>query len=826
MKFKWMMVLSILVFFIGGSYAVVILAGEDLLDEDKMEMSETSVIYDQQDKPIAKLFVENREYVTLDNIPAHLIDAFVVTEDIRFYEHHGIDLIGILRALYVDIRAGKIVEGGSTITQQLAKNTFLDHDRTFVRKIKEVIIALNLERKYTKTEILERYLNRIYFGNGAYGVQAAANLYFGKNVENLTLAESATLAALPKAPNTYSPFNNPDKAEKRRNLVLSLMKENTSVLRSQVTAEQIAAAQKEPLKAHQPTNQSDRYQAYIDYVVKEAAEQYGIQEKELYRGGYQIYTWLDPKVQHAMNEVYSNSQYFPQDGPHQKVESGMVVLDSHTGGITGMVGGREYAAKGLNRALIERQPGSSFKPIAVYAPALEKGWNPFDLLEDKRKSFSGYTPRNYDRKYRGTVTMVDAVRMSYNLPAVWLLDQIGVKFSLPFIEKFGIDLDKKDRNLAIALGGLTKGVSPLEMAQAYTTFVNHGIRNEAHAIRKIKDTSDVLIAEAEHKQTQVLSPQSAYYMHLMLEAVVQKGTGTAARIDRPVAGKTGTTQMPGSSGGNKDAWFVGYTPEYVGAVWIGFDRPDQQHVLKGGSSDAAKIFGTVMKKALKGVPVQPFQRPEGVEDLIPPVQLEPIRDLKGEFVSHDDQISYLLNWTPNRDKRVHYRIYRFQEALSDQKELLAQTAEAEFSIDAEAAHGFSYFAVPYDPESGREGAPSHIVKADLSLFQELFDKLLSDEQTDNEESPEKEQLQPAPEGEDDRQEEQDQSDEQDQQDEPVNQEQDEQTDPVQTEQPHEEEPNPPTDNDEVNEQLQNAETPPSDNKDLSGEGSETITDPQ
>ncbi|GAB7389076.1 transglycosylase domain-containing protein [Bacillaceae bacterium] len=725
---KWFFFLAIIAFFFAfAGYAAVIAAGTLMIDESKLDMSETSIIYDQNGQEVSKLYVENREYVTLDQIPPYLIDAIVVTEDVRFYEHSGVDPVAILRALYKDIRAGGKVEGGSTITQQLAKNMFLHHEKTFLRKTQEAMIAMALERKYSKQQILEMYLNRIFFGHAVYGVQTAAQFYFGKDVSELSLSEAAMLAALPKAPNTYSPFKNPEKAIERRNLVLSLMEENYEVLRSGVTKEEIERAKREELELNQEPQKENIHQAYIDYVVQEAVEKFGIPEDELYRGGYKIYTYLNPKVQQAIFDVYQNPEYFPPDGPKERVESAMVVVDPQTGGIVGMMGGRDYKAKGWNHALAKHQPGSTFKPIAVYAPALENGWKPYDLLEDSRQSFNGYEPRNYDGRYRGQVTMMEAVRLSLNVPAVWLLNEIGIDKSLEYVKKFDIRLEPEDRNLAIALGGLTKGVSPLEMAQAYTAFVRYGTMAEAHAIVRIESADETIIAEAKPQYKEVLHPQSAYYMHEMLEEAVRSGTGRAARIDRPVAGKTGTTQLPGVDGADKDGWFVGYTPEYVGAVWLGFERPDRQHVMYNASRYAANIFGEVMERALDGVPVHAFaKRPGGVEELAPPVQLTRITDLTAEL-GFDDELQIVLRWTPNADERVKYRIYRFLDS-PEQKELVGETGGAVWTerVEIGSDSWYQYFVVPYDPESGREGEPSNIAQVNLDLLPEILRDAMED----------------------------------------------------------------------------------------------------
>lgn len=714
-SWKWFIGAAVLFFILSGvAYGGMVVAGEGLMDEKQLKMVETSVIVDKDGDQAGKLFVENREYVPYNEIPEKLAKTFIAVEDERFLDHGGIDFIGIGRALYYDIMAGDMVQGASTITQQLARNAFLSHEKTVLRKTKEALIAINMERKYSKEQILEMYLNQIYFGHGAYGIQAASQLYFGKDIADLQVQQMAMLAALPKAPNNYSPFNNLEKALERKNLVLKLMEKHKLI-----TPEERKQAEEADLELLAgPAGKKEHMRTYIDYVIHEAEEKFGIPEDDLYRGGYTIHTALDQIAQRRTYEAFQNDALFPKGGAKRKVESGMVVLDARKGGITAMVGGREYVAKGLNRALIQRQPGSTFKPIAVYAPALESGWHPYDLLKDEQMSFGEYKPNNYDGKYRGKVQMYEAVRMSYNVPAVWLLNEIGVDKGVSMAEKFGIHLTKQDRNLSIALGGLTEGTSPLKMAQAYSAFSNDGVMFEAHAITKIVAKDGTVIASADPKAKEVISSQTAYYMTKMLEAVVQDGTGKNARMAWPVAGKTGTTQHPGVKGANKDAWFVGYTPYYVGAVWLGFDATDDQHYLQGGSGYAAGIFRDVMSKIHKGKPVTAFARPDGVEELQPPVKMTPISDLTARMVL-DTRLKVHLTWTPNEDERIKYRIYRFEES-PENRELMDEVVENSWVGPFDFKHYYKYAVVPYNPETDQEGELSNIAEADLTLLPELL----------------------------------------------------------------------------------------------------------
>ncbi|MBO8172371.1 MAG: penicillin-binding protein 1A [Bacillaceae bacterium] len=714
-RIKWLIGAAVLFFILSiAAYWGAVYAGSQLVDEQKLKMVEASTILDENGNEAGKLFIENREYVTLDQVPDKLEKAFISVEDARFYDHGGIDFIAIGRALYVDILAGEAIQGGSTITQQLARNAFLSHEKKILRKTKEALIAVYLDRKYSKDQILEMYLNQIYFGHGAYGVEAAAQLYFGKSVNELTVSQMAMLAALPKGPNAYSPFNNPEKALERRNLVLRLMEEHQVI-----TPEERQEAEKQELNlAPEPGGQKAYLRAYIDYVIQEAREKYDISEDDLYRGGYQIYTYLNLDAQQRMDQVFKNDQLFPPAGKEREVESGMVIVNPKNGGITALAGGRHYVAKGLNHAIRTRQPGSTFKPIAVYAPALEKGWHPYDMLKDEKMNFGNYQPRNYDGKYRGEVTMIEALQESYNVPAVWLLNEIGVKAGVQSAEKFGIPLADQDHNLAIALGGLTHGVSPLQMAQAYSAFANNGIMIEAHAIKKIVARDGTVIGEADPQSTVVISEQTAYYMTRMLEKVVQEGTGRNARMAWPVAGKTGTTQYDEVDNGNKDAWFVGYTPYYVGAVWLGFGTTDKDHYLTGGSGYAAGIFREVMTGVHQGLAVHPFQKPDGVEELRPPVQLTRIEDLSAELAL-DTELKVHLVWTPNEDERITYRIYRFTKDIEN-RELVDEVSGNNWVGPFDLDKMYKYVVVPVNPFTGEEGELSNVAEVNWTLLPSIL----------------------------------------------------------------------------------------------------------
>lgn len=609
-------ILLVFIIFITGGTTIYISS----LDISKLQtpLVQPSYLYDQKSNRISQLSSSRIEPVSEQQIPQIMKKAIIAVEDRRYYEHKGVDLRSIARALYRDLISGDFSEGGSTITQQLAKNLFLASDKTLARKLKEAAYALKIEAVLDKDQILVAYLNQIYFGEGRWGLQNATQLYFGKNTEKLTLEESAVLAGLIKAPSIYSPLSNKQKSLERRNLVLTLMKEQNYITSDDY---QKAIVQPIVLKNGSLSDLSGQYAPYVDYVVEEAIDRIGFTEEQILNGGLQIYTQMDPAVQKAAEDVFKDSHFFPKGKADQIVQSGVVVLDHKTGGIKGLVGYRgERVYRGLNHATstqLERQPGSSLKPLSVYGPALEKGYTPDSMVSDHPLNINGYAPKNYDNQNRGYLTMQEAVRQSWNIPAVWLLNEIGIDSGVDFTKRSGIPLEKEDHTLSLALGGLSKGVTPLQMAQAYGLFANLGAMNKAYAISKITTKEGTVLFQAQPDVVQVTTPSVAYMMTLMLQNVVTQGTGKNANLDRPTAGKTGSVELPhtqefsGINKGVKDVWFVGYTPELTAAVWMGYDITDRNHYLTtSGGSEPAVVFREIISRALKSTPVVPFEIPQ------------------------------------------------------------------------------------------------------------------------------------------------------------------------------------------------------------------------
>jgi penicillin-binding protein 2A len=571
-------------------------------DVSKLEdpAPQPTIIFDQHNKVASKVAASNIEGVSIKQIPDQLIQAVISTEDQRFYKHDGINYFAIAKAFVQNTMSGDIVAGGSTLTQQLAKNAFLSQERTYTRKFKELILTKRMEQIYSKDEIMERYLNQIYFGEGAWGIQRAAQTYFGKDVSELSLSESAMLAGLIKAPSLLSPFKDMDKSVQRRDVVLSLMEKEGYISKKELEK---AKEQQIVLEGKKIDDYEGKYPYYLDHIIDEAIQRYNLTENEILSGGLRIYTELNPEIQGAVEEVYKDKSLFPESQPDQLIQSGAVFINPSTGGISALVGGRgDHTFRGFNRAThLKRQPGSTMKPLAVYTPALEQGYEMFDMLQDTPINLGGYQPMNYDRQFRGQVSMYDAVIHSYNVPPVWLLDEMGLKYGINAVERFGIKLEEKDQNHGLALGGMNKGISPLALAQAYSAFPNKGLRTEAHAIKRIVDAEGNVIGKWQNNATKVTDEKAAAKMTYMLKGVVEEGTGKNAKVDGwEIAAKTGTTEVPfANEAGTKDHWFVGYTPEIVGAVWMGYDQTDENHYLTESSgSTVTVIFKEIFTKSI------------------------------------------------------------------------------------------------------------------------------------------------------------------------------------------------------------------------------------
>lgn len=729
-KWFFLVIITSLLLIIGGCSTVVMSA--KTVDLNKLEdMKYATVIYDQKGKLVGRLGI-NREPITMEELKKtnpDLVNAFVKVEDARFYKHNGVDYYALMRAVVKNIVKMGAAEGGGTITMQVARNAILeDHDKNIVRKLKEIGAAINVERKYKKDKILETYLNHIYFGNNVRGVKLAAKIYFNKDISKETLKphEVALLAGLPKAPEGYNPFRYPEKAKNRRDTVLAIMARDKDEdgLDAIISKEEVKKYQgmdlgvkEEYLEAHLKNNE---FEAYKAYVVDEAMKNYDLQEEELLNGGLKIYTALDQKAQKIVDEALKDDATYQG---HENLDGGATILKADTGELVAIGGGRHYKPGSMIRSAEKKghQPGSSIKPLTVYAPAMElnEDINEYVKIPDERFSIGSWTPKNYTGRYYGEVELSFVVEQSLNVSTVWLLhNKVKLENAFNYAEKAGLDLHDPDDKAyaALALGGLTEGASTVEMAQAYTVFPNNGKATRAHAIRKIErsDGSEVeLTDEAEEalQSVQVFQPRTAYYMTRMLVNVVEKGTGSKARLPgRPVAGKTGTTQE------SKDAWFVGYTPDYVMAATV-YNLSNKDKVELGGGSYAAPLFNKVMSQFLQGTPVQDFERPPGVEDPTPPFELKPVADLKGSFNNQAGAIE--LKWT-DYDDRVKYRVERSEDGANWQP--IGETSEGAYvdrNIEVPrpedplsgvfGGRTYHYRVIAIDTQNNEEAGPSNVV---------------------------------------------------------------------------------------------------------------------
>ena len=616
-KLKPIILILLFFFFVTGAAGFGTLAymAKDTpkLDTSKLKTSETSIIFDKDGKDVAKIHgAENRQYVRIDDVPQVIKDAFLAIEDIRFYDHNGVDPRAIARAVMANVTDGYGSQGSSTLTQQLVKLVFLSSEKTLTRKVQEAYLSIQLDNMYSKEEIFELYLNRIFFGHNAYGIKAAARTYFNKDIKDLTIAEASTLAGIPKAPNTYSPFKNPKIAKKRRDAVINNM------LKYQfITTTQAEEAKSDDFSTLQQGSSAEKvsypYQYFVEYVQEELEKKYG--PDKVFEGGLRIYTTLDPLIQETAEKALSNSKNFPKSKPNEQgvlqPQAAAVVIEAKTGHIKAIVGGRgkeNDKKRVLNRASQSyRQPGSAFKPIMSYAPAIEKGKGAASVVDDAPFKAGSYQPKNFDGTYRGLTTLREGLRRSVNIVAIKLLKENKIGYAKEMAQKMGISsLVEQDDGLGITLGGLSRGVTPLEMASAYQTFANGGIHIEPTAIIEVRDRDDKLIDEFKQPKSVAMKASTAYIMTDILKTAVDSGTGGRAKIKGwPVAGKTGTTDE------SKDIWFVGFTPELAGAVWIGHDQPTPMPGKFGGTYPA-QIWREIMTEAHKGIKAKDFKKPKGI----------------------------------------------------------------------------------------------------------------------------------------------------------------------------------------------------------------------
>ncbi|WP_195915756.1 penicillin-binding protein PBP2A [Streptococcus parasanguinis] len=561
----------------------------------------TTIIYDKNGDQAGSLTGQKGTYVELDAISENLQHAVVATEDRSFYKNSGINYGRFFLAILTLGRSG----GGSTITQQLAKNAYLSQDQTVERKAKEFFLALEINKKYSKKEILTMYLNNAYFGNGVWGIEDASKKYFGVSASQLSLDQSAVLAGMLKGPEIYNPLYSVENATNRRNTVLQNMVAAGYI--DQKTADQSAAVDihGQLVDAYEGKSEDYRYPSYFDAVINEAVNEYGLTEEDIVKNGYRIYTELDQNYQASMQVIYDNTALFPVAEDGTRAESGSVALDPKTGGVRALVGrvgsDENPGFRTYNYATqAARSPGSTIKPLVVYSPAVAAGWSTNKELDNSTTQYGSYEVNNYAGiQSSPTVPMYQALAESLNLPAVATANDLGLDTVFEYGKKFGLNMDKVDKSLAVALGaGVT--TNPMQMAQAYGTFANGGVMNDAHLITKIENASGQVVKSHSQKSTRVLSGSTTDKMTNMMLGTFSNGTGVnAAPYGYTMAGKTGTTETSFNKDLSGDQWVIGYTPDVVISQWLGFPTTDENHYLTDSSAGtASEIFRNVANSVL------------------------------------------------------------------------------------------------------------------------------------------------------------------------------------------------------------------------------------
>jgi len=625
---RFIVLLLLFIILVSGSVALGtayswIKAAKPLSVDELFDLNQTTYIVDKNDKVIDTLHAnENRTMVTIDQIPLNLRNAFIAIEDKRFMEHKGIDIYRIFGAIKADLQSGDLSQGASTITQQLIKNVYLNPEKKWKRKIVEMYYALQLERRFTKEQILEAYLNTAPLGHNVSGVKAASLFYFGKEPDQLTLAECATIAGITQYPSLYSPYLNYEKSMGKKEIVLKEM-----LAQGLISQEEYDEAMNQEIKLAKIQKEVETTY-FADMIISDVTEtlqkELGLSKEEaeikLFNGGLRIIATIDTEIQGIVEETFKNTKLFPESEEDAngilQPEAAVIVIENGTGEIKAVMGGRsEKVRRGLNRATQSlRQPGSTIKPLAVYAPALDNGYTAGTVIDDAPVVFGNFKPRNYSNNFKGLVTVREALQHSTNVVAVKILQDVGIQRSMEYLKKFGITtlVTREDNGVTndeslspLALGGVTNGVKPIEMAAAFSVFPNKGIYIKPISFTKILDKDGNVIFENKPLKEKVISEQVSYLMVDLMRGVVRGGTGGNAALSKmPVAGKTGTTTK------NVDAWFTGYSPYYTASVWIGHDEPKPMNFT--GGSYPAKLWKAIMEEIHKNLEVKNFEQPGGL----------------------------------------------------------------------------------------------------------------------------------------------------------------------------------------------------------------------
>lgn len=603
---KILLLLGAIFSLVVGSYLFYLAKTADVEDLQSA-LKATTLIYDKDEIQVGSLSGQKGTYVELDAISDNLEKAVIATEDRTFYDNNGINFSRFALAVLTMGKFG----GGSTITQQLAKNAYLSQEQTISRKAKEFFLALELTKKYSKKEILTMYLNNAYFGNSVWGVEDASHKYFGVSAADLTLDQSAILAGMLKGPEIYNPIYSVTNATNRRNTVLSVMV-NAKVI-SQAEADQAAQVNiaDELVDNYGGTSDTYQYPSYFDAVIQEATQKYGLTEDDIVNKGYKIYTELDQNYQVGMQYVFDDPSYFPVAEDGESSQGASVAMDPQTGAVRGLVGrvsSTSQPFRSFNYATqSKRSPGSAIKPLVVYAPAVSNGYSINKLLPNTPIDYDGYKPENYGGYVSEDVPMYQALANSYNIPAVYLLNKLGISKAFSYGKKFGLNMSSARQELGVALGGSVT-TNPLELAQAYSAFANNGVMPKAHLISRIETANGKIIKQFKESNQRVVSQSVSHKMTSMMLGTFSNGSAVNANAyGYTMAGKTGTTETEFNPDLTSDQWVVGYTPDVVLSQWIGFDKTDEGHYLSDASSGTAStLFSAVATNVLPYTAGTPF----------------------------------------------------------------------------------------------------------------------------------------------------------------------------------------------------------------------------
>ncbi|MBN8234646.1 PBP1A family penicillin-binding protein [Halobacillus kuroshimensis] len=707
------------------------------LDEEKLSDPFSSKVYDDDGELIADLAGdERRTKITYDDIPAVMEDAVLATEDVRFYDHIGIDFQRIGGAILANITGGFGAEGASTITQQVVKESFLTTEKTIKRKVQEQYLAIKLDQEYSKEEILEMYLNKIYYGAGAYGVAEAAETYFGKkDLNELTLPEAALLAGLPQRPSGYMPFENPDLAKDRMNTVLSLMVQHGKI--TEAEADEARNVEIEDMLIERQQEEATPYQAFIDKVAKEVEEK--MDGADIYKDGLNIYTTLDTDTQDYVQQLLSDEGGI--SWPDDELETGLAVTDTKTGAVKAIGGGRNYQKEGFNFATdINRQPGSTFKPIAAYGPAVEYNKiSTYHQLNDEQTDFGDWSPNNFDNQFRGWVSARYALSRSLNIPTIKLLQEVGVDKAQDFAEGLGVDFGEEGMSLNDAIGGGSTGMNPLQMAGAYAAFGNEGVYVEPYTVESVEIPGEGTI-DLKPEPTSAMSSATAYMVSNMLQTTMSEGSGSAANVPNLTeAGKTGTTNI-GDVANN--SWFSGYTTNYSISIWTGYGEDNSRGLSDAARNIPKQIFKPLMTQISQGTDTADFTKPDSVawvdveegsnparlpSDYTPESRivtelfhvdnqpskvsqvfqkLDPVKGLSGQFNEESSTID--LSWNYGSSDGVTFRIAASINGSESRQLTTTKDTSVEItSIDPAATYEFSVVAIS-DNEEAENSDPATV----------------------------------------------------------------------------------------------------------------------